>query len=86
MSELEEKTKKLETSNNLFGSARDAVINIVKKAAEVLVKSPLQIEMNLNLTNSSIDVNKSKFTKKMQCVTPRYVILCRDCKDDFFHK
>lgn len=73
-----------DSPRNLFGSARDAVLSIVKKAAEVLVKSSdltgnniTEIQQNINDTNILDNFYAS-------CTTPRYMILCSNCTDQKF--
>ena len=85
ISDQDLKNKKKETSNNLFGSARDAVINIVKKAAEALVITPSQTE-NTPRNGTVIAQNQTNLTLVRHCVTPRYSVLCKQCSEDFFHK
>ncbi|XP_012273915.1 SUN domain-containing ossification factor isoform X2 [Orussus abietinus] len=76
-----------EPPRNLFGSARDAVLSIVKKAAEVLVKSNgprfgnLTMEQRKNLEN---EVRKDDASNG--CVTPRYNLVCNDCSEERFSK
>ncbi|KAK0081699.1 hypothetical protein PV326_007529, partial [Microctonus aethiopoides] len=73
-----------ESSRNLFGSARDAVIRIVKKAAAVFVKTGNFDMNNITKIQESIEDNiKSSFAN---CMTPRYTILCNNCTDDHFAK
>ncbi|XP_048509350.1 SUN domain-containing ossification factor isoform X2 [Athalia rosae] len=68
---------------NLFGSARDAVLSIVKKAAEVLVKSGDRVN---NVTKIRDDVENTTLRNPLMaaCVTPRYTILCADCNETVF--
>ncbi len=86
MSGEEGKNKKLEAPKNLFGSARDAVINIVKKAAEVLVTTPSQNQSVFNTTDSAVSGNRKSVLLPRRCVTPRYKIVCHRCKESFFHR
>lgn len=63
-----------QTEMNLFGSARDAVMSIMKKAAEVLTKS---VDSNRNITtNDTIISPKSNI-----CRTPSHIIVCDNCSD-----
>lgn len=63
-----------EPSNNLFGSARDAVMSIVKKAAEVLVKSG-----DSNQTEKQ-EVNSTKYTPLINtCSTIIRIVVCDNC-------
>lgn len=67
-----------EPSNNLFGSARDAVMSIVKKAAEVLVKSS-----DTNQTNKQD--NNTKYSPLINsCTTPSRIIVCDNCSEVMF--
>ncbi|XP_043463078.1 SUN domain-containing ossification factor isoform X2 [Leptopilina heterotoma] len=72
-----------ESTRNLFGSARDAVLSIVRKAAEVLVKTGDLSRNNITKIQESIrgDLFQSSFTS---CTTPRYAIVCKNCSDDRF--
>ncbi|XP_024943001.1 uncharacterized protein LOC107269622 isoform X2 [Cephus cinctus] len=72
-----------EPSRNLFGSARDAVLSIVKKAAEVLVKSGNLSHNNITKIQENIESNilESSFAT---CITPRYTIVCNNCTDKQF--
>lgn len=69
-------------TRNLFGSARDAVLRIVKKAAEVLVKTG---DPSSNITkiqeNIEAGITGNFFAT---CTTPRYTINCVNCEDDRF--
>lgn len=71
------------STRNLFGSARDAVLSIVRKAAEVLVKTGDLSRNNITKIQESIrgDLFQSSFTS---CTTPRYAIVCKNCSDDRF--
>lgn len=70
--------------NNLFGSARDAVLSIVKKAAEVLVKSSDLTGNNITEIQHSIDGDSILDNSYTSCMTPRYTILCGNCTDQKF--
>lgn len=72
-----------EPARNLFGSARDAVLSIVRKAAEVLVKTGDLSRNNITKIQESIrgDLLQSPLTS---CTTPRYAIVCKNCTDDRF--
>lgn len=85
ISDQDQKNKKKETSNNLFGSARDAVMNIVKKAAEALVITPSQTASSLNNVTVSTEI-RTNFTSVRDCVTPRYTVFCKKCSEEFFNK
>lgn len=71
-------------SRNLFGSARDAVLSIVKKAAEVLVKSSELTGNNITEIQHSIDGGNILDNSYTSCMTPRYTILCGNCTDQQF--
>lgn len=64
--------------NNLFKSASDAVMSIVKKAAEVLVKSNGQNDKNKLNELSPIRIEGDI------CSTPSHVILCENCSVKLF--
>ena len=72
-----------EPSRNLFGSAKDAVLSIVRKAAEILIKTGDLSRNNITKIQESIrgDLLQSPLTS---CTTPRYAIVCRNCTDDRF--
>ncbi|XP_015183199.1 PREDICTED: SUN domain-containing ossification factor isoform X2 [Polistes dominula] len=72
--------------SNLFGSARDAVLSIVKKAAEVLVKSSDLIDNNITKIQQNIDTGTILKNSYNSCTTPRYTILCAKCSDQKFAK
>ncbi|XP_026468520.1 SUN domain-containing ossification factor isoform X3 [Ctenocephalides felis] len=63
-----------QTELNLFGSARDAVMSIMKKAAEVLTKT---VDSNKNITINDTIVS----TKSNICRTPSHIIVCDNCSD-----
>lgn len=86
ISDQDRKNKKIETANNLFGSARDAVMNMVKKAAEALVITPTQNEKSFNFTSTVINETRTKFAIVRDCVTPRYLVMCKQCSEEFFHR
>ncbi|XP_020286069.1 SUN domain-containing ossification factor isoform X2 [Pseudomyrmex gracilis] len=69
---------------NLFGSARDAVLSIVKKAAEVLVKSSDLTGNNITEIQQSIDDDNILDSSYTTCMTPRYTIFCDNCSDHKF--
>lgn len=69
---------------DLFGSARDAVLNIVKKAAELLVKSSGLTGNNITEIQQSIDGGNILDKSYTSCTTPRYTILCAKCTDQKF--
>ena len=72
-----------EAPKNLFGSARDAVLSIVKKAAEVLVKTPEgEQQSSFNETESNVTAE----VKTEDCITPSYIVVCDNCSDELFHR
>lgn len=73
LSELKENG---DVSRNLFGSARDAVLSIMKKAAEVLVKSS-------DSKNSSVHLETVR-TITQNCRTPSHIIVCDNCSNSLF--
>lgn len=75
-----------EPPRNLFGSARDAVLSIMKKAAEVLVKSSDLTCNNITKIQQSIDSGNILENSFVSCTTPRYTILCDHCSDKKFAK
>ncbi|XP_017881869.1 SUN domain-containing ossification factor isoform X2 [Ceratina calcarata] len=75
-----------EPPRNLFGSARDAVLSIMKKAAEVLVKSSDLTYNNITKIQQSIDSGNILQNSFVSCTTPRYTILCDNCSDQEFAK
>ncbi|XP_076765734.1 uncharacterized protein LOC143432748 isoform X2 [Xylocopa sonorina] len=75
-----------EPPGNLFGSARDAVLSIMKKAAEVLVKSSDVTYNNITNIQQSIDNSSILEDSFLSCTTPRYTILCNNCSDEKFAK
>ncbi|CAD1471302.1 unnamed protein product, partial [Heterotrigona itama] len=75
-----------EPPRNLFGSARDAVLSIMKKAAEVLVKSSDLTYNNITKIQQSIDNGNILENSFVSCTTPRYTILCDSCSDQKFAK
>ncbi|OXU27102.1 hypothetical protein TSAR_005717 [Trichomalopsis sarcophagae] len=81
----EEEESTSEPPGNLFGSARDAVLSIVKKAAEVLVKSDdLKSTNNITKIQESIRGDVLEDETLDDCTTPLYNVACRDCNDDRF--
>jgi len=73
-----------ESASNLFGSARDAVLSVVKKAAEILVKSSGLTGNNITQIQQSIDHGNILDNSYTSCTTPRYTILCGNCTDQKF--
>lgn len=83
-SDEEEDSEGGNSSSNLFGSARDAVLSVVKKAAEILVKSSGLTENNITQIQQSIDHGNILDNSYTSCTTPRYTILCGNCTDQKF--
>ncbi|XP_054004272.1 SUN domain-containing ossification factor isoform X1 [Hylaeus anthracinus] len=71
-----------EPPRNLFGSARDAVLSIVKKAAQVLGKSNELSGDNITRIEQSIDSGNFFDSSFHDCTTPRYKILCDGCSEE----
>lgn len=67
-------------SKNLFGSARDAVMSIMKKAAEVLAKS----EVPKNATCAHNDT--AKYEKYKGCCSPSHLIVCDNCSETLYNE
>lgn len=70
---------------NLFTSATDAVISIVKKAAEVLGNN----KGNVTNETASSDNNNVvvEYTPLIStCTTPGYLVVCKECSDLLFGK
>lgn len=71
-----------ESPKNLFSSATDAVISIVKKAAEVLGNKG-------NASNNTVDISTKPEADKPSllvgtCTTPSHLIVCVNCSDLLF--
>ncbi|XP_018322013.1 SUN domain-containing ossification factor [Agrilus planipennis] len=66
---------------NLLSSATDAVISIVKKAAQVLGKKG-------NISNETVTVGSNKsiptFEKSVECVSPTHILVCNNCSDEMY--
>jgi hypothetical protein len=73
-----------EPPKTLFGSAQDAVMSIVKKAAEALVKggdSHNDTTTNVEVHNTHTDASESE-----DCVSPSHIVVCDSCSDAMFGK
>ncbi|KAL7293364.1 hypothetical protein TKK_0013132 [Trichogramma kaykai] len=71
--------------NSIFGSARDAVLSLVRKAAEVLVKSrDLRSSNNITKIQESIEGDVLGNETLDDCTTPVYNVACKDCDDRRF--
>ncbi|XP_078040101.1 SUN domain-containing ossification factor isoform X2 [Augochlora pura] len=75
-----------EPPRNLFGSARDAVLSIVKKAAQVLGKSREFTDKNITAIEQSINDDGILGGSLASCTTPKYTILCDNCSAQTFAK
>lgn len=73
-------TAEVEASKNLFGSARDAVMSIMKKAAQVLVKT----EVPKNVTSHHNDTTTINMYKK--CCSPSHIIVCDNCSQALYNE
>lgn len=71
-----------ETPKNLFSSATDAVISIVKKAAEVLGNKGNALNQTITRNQTSQTANTSAFTDF--CTTPSHLIVCDNCSDTLY--
>lgn len=69
-----------ETSKNLFGSARDAVMSIMKKAAQALVKT----EVPKNVSCETNDTSTDKTYKR--CCSPSHIIVCDNCSETLYNE
>lgn len=69
-----------EPSKNLFGSARDAVMSIMKKAAQALVKS----EVPKNATSENNDTSTDEMYKR--CCSPSHIIVCDNCSETLYNE
>lgn len=68
-----------EASKNLFGSARDAVMSIMKKAAQVLVKSEVP-------RNASSQMNDTTENMYKHCCSPSHIIVCDNCSQSMYNE
>lgn len=68
-----------EPSKNLFGSARDAVMSIMKKAAQALVKSEAPKNVTSEHNDTSIDMVYRR------CCSPSHIIVCDNCSETLFN-
>lgn len=88
INESESKSSKpTESSNNLFGSARDVVINIVKKAAEALVNVPQQnrSDLNVNQLPDAVKIFENTIVPPA-CITLKYLISCSNCEQSYLRR
>ncbi|XP_049870627.1 SUN domain-containing ossification factor isoform X2 [Pectinophora gossypiella] len=70
-----------EPSKNLFGSARDAVMSIMKKAAQALVKTEVP---NRNVSSEHNDTSTDKMYKR--CCSPSHIIVCDNCSETLYNE
>lgn len=72
-----------ESSKNLLSSATDAVMSIVKKAAEVLGNKA----NNSNQTSLVLDENNTSTSSSYStCITPIHQIICENCTKSIFEE
>ncbi|KAJ0181576.1 hypothetical protein K1T71_002298 [Dendrolimus kikuchii] len=69
-----------EPSKNLFGSARDAVMSIMKKAAQALVKTEVPKNMSCEHNDTTTD-NMYK-----RCCSPSHIIVCDNCSETLYNE
>ncbi|XP_034237310.1 SUN domain-containing ossification factor [Thrips palmi] len=72
-------------AKNLFGHATDAVFTIVRKAAEVLVKSgdSQNQSQTIDAKNSTALIPSYRVAPR-HCNTLRHLVVCNNCSEDFF--
>lgn len=68
-----------EPSKNLFGSARDAVMSIMKKAAQALVKT----EVPKNVSSEHNDTLADDAYRR--CCSPSHIIVCDNCSESLYN-
>ena len=72
-----------ELPKTLFGSAQDAVMSIVKKAAQALVKGG----DSENSTTTDVDVKThSDASEHEYCASPSHIVVCDNCSDAMYSK
>jgi hypothetical protein len=72
-----------EPPKTLFGSAQDAVMSIVKKAAQALVKGG----DSQNSTTTDVEVKPhSDATEHENCASPSHIVVCDNCSDAMYNK
>ncbi|RVE50339.1 hypothetical protein evm_005005 [Chilo suppressalis] len=69
-----------EPSKNLFGSARDAVMSIMKKAAQALVKT--EVPKNVSSAHNETSINNTY----KRCCSPSHIIVCDNCSETLFNE
>ncbi|KAL4705070.1 hypothetical protein ACJJTC_004569 [Scirpophaga incertulas] len=73
-------TTEAEPSKNLFGSARDAVMSIMKKAAQALVKT--EVPKNVSCQHNETSVNNTY----KRCCSPSHIIVCDNCSETLYNE
>ncbi|KAJ1524565.1 hypothetical protein ONE63_011052 [Megalurothrips usitatus] len=74
-------------TKNLFGHATDAVYTIVRKAAEVLVKSSDSQNQSQTLERkNSTALIPAYRVRPRHCNTLRHLVVCNNCSEDFFDR
>ena len=68
---------KKDSPKNLFSSATDAVLSIVKKATAPFMKS----DNNQTESNNTV---KTESSDDSLCITPRFVVICNNCSQNFY--
>lgn len=68
---------KRDSPKNLFSSATDAVLSIVKKATAPFMKTE---NNDTETSNFSETINQ----KNVSCVSPRYITVCNNCSQSFY--
>ena len=72
-----------EPPKTLFGSAQDAVMSIVKKAAQALVKGG----DSQNSTTTDVEVKThSDASEHENCASPSHIVVCDNCSDAMYSK
>lgn len=72
-------------AKNLFGHATDAVYTIVRKAAEVLVKSgDRQNKSQVIEPKNTTALVPSYRVQPQHCSTLRHLVVCNNCSEEFF--
>jgi hypothetical protein len=70
----------VEPSKNLFGSARDAVMSIMKKAAQALGKS--EVPKNESCQHNETSLNNTY----KRCCSPSHIIVCDNCSQTLYNE
>ncbi|XP_067001306.2 SUN domain-containing ossification factor isoform X2 [Anabrus simplex] len=72
-----------EPPKNLFNSAKDAVMSIVKKAAEALGKGG-DVQNDTSLLNTTSEETALEIPHMKFCKSPRHIVVCDNCSDSLF--